>query len=202
MRGRSYQRNPKAYPDGFLPPIAEKNGQQAESQTGDAPGPDGDRMNLKQLYKSNSYKNMQQEYIYGKGRRGRGGALAHLEQVDGPGAMRRGGPRDYLNEIRDKRVARETKMSNARRVRQLINNEKLSNLEKLNMVKTKADQIEQDALQREHQRTVDQRVRAHAEDQDDALKRKDRIQQDFESVDEVNQLMLDAIKAKLAILDH
>lgn len=34
------------------------------------------------------------------------------------------------------------------------------------------------------------------------MKRKDRIQQDFESVDEVNQLMLDAIKAKLAILEH
>lgn len=46
------------------------------------------------------------------------------------------------------------------------------------------------------------RVRANAEDQDDALKRKDRIQHDFEQVDEVNQLMLDAIKAKLAILDH
>lgn len=27
LRGRSYQRNPKAYPDGVLPPIAEKNGQ-------------------------------------------------------------------------------------------------------------------------------------------------------------------------------
>ena len=39
-------------------------------------------------------------------------------------------------------------------------------------------------------------------DADDAAARKDRIQQDFESVDEVNQLMLDAIKAKLAILDH
>lgn len=45
-------------------------------------------------------------------------------------------------------------------------------------------------------------MRALAEDHDDALKRKDRIQHDFEQVDEVNQLMLDAIKAKLAILDH
>lgn len=150
MRGaRPYQRNPKAYPDGILPPIAEKNGQQADS--GDAPGGlDGNRMDLKSLYKSNSYKNMQQAYAGGRMRRGaRGGALAHLEQVDGPGAIRRGGPRDYLNEIRDKRVARETKMSNAGRVRQLIKNEKLSNLEKLNMVKTQADKIEQDALQRE-----------------------------------------------------
>lgn len=117
MRGaRPYQRNPKAYPDGVLPPIAEKNGQQADS--GDAPGGlDGNRMDLKSLYKSNSYKNMQQAYVGGRMRRLRGGALAHLEQVDGPGALRRAGPRDYLNEIRDKRVARETKMSNAGRVR-------------------------------------------------------------------------------------
>ena len=78
----------------------------------------------------------------------------------------------------------------------------MSNLEKLNIVKTQADQIEQNALKRERQRAADQRMRNLAEDQDDAFKRKDRIQQDFEQVDEVNQLMLDAIKAKLAILDH
>lgn len=112
------------------------------------------------------------------------------------------GARDYLSEIRDKRVARESKMSNVGRVRNVIKNEKLSNLEKLNIVKTQADKIEQDALNRERQRAADQRLRALAEDQDDALKRKDRIQHDFEQVDEVNQLMLDAIKAKLAILDH
>ena len=99
-------------------------------------------------------------------------------------------------------MARESKISNVGRVRSVIKNEKLSNLEKLNIVKTQADKIEQDALNRERQRAADQRVRALAEDHDDALKRKDRIQQDFEQVDEVNQLMLDAIKAKLAILDH
>ena len=35
------------------------------------------------------------------------------------------GPRDYLSEIRDKRVARESKMSNVGRVRNVIKNEKL-----------------------------------------------------------------------------
>ena len=99
-------------------------------------------------------------------------------------------------------MARETKMSNAGKVRQLLKNEKLSNLEKLNLVNAQADKIEQDALQRERQRAAEQRARAGAEEQEDAIKRKDRIQQDFEQVDEVNQLMLDAIKAKLAILDH
>lgn len=31
---------------------------------------------------------------------------------------------------------------------------------------------------------------------------KNNIQQEFEKVDEVNGMLLDAIKAKLAILDH
>ena len=100
-------------------------------------------MDVKQLYKSSSYKNTQQAYVGSRLRKGsRGGALAHLEQVDGPGATRRMGPRDYLSEIRDKRVARESKISNVGRVRNVIKNEKLSNLEKLNIVKTQADKIE------------------------------------------------------------
>ena len=53
--------------------------------------------------------------------------MAHLEQVEGPGAVRRGA-RDYLNEIRDQRMARETKLSNVGKVKQVIKNEKLSNL--------------------------------------------------------------------------
>ena len=113
-------------------------------------------MNLRRLYKSNSYKNTAQAYAGNQTRRagrsvkagGPNTQLAHLEQVEGPGAVRRGA-RDYLNEIRDQRVARETKLSNVGKVKQVIKNEKLSNLQKLNMVKTQADKIERDALQRE-----------------------------------------------------
>lgn len=85
-------------------------------------------------------------------RRRRGRGLAHLEQVDGPGTNRRAGPRDYLSEIREKRMAREAKMSNAGKVQELIGNEKLNNLEKLSLVKTHADRIEQNALSREANR--------------------------------------------------
>ena len=34
------------------------------------------------------------------------------------------------------------------------------------------------------------------------MEKSEKIHHDFEKVDEVNRLMLDAIKAKLAILDH
>ena len=120
-------------------------------------------MDLKQLYKSNSYKNMQQAYVGSRRRGGRGGALAHLELVEGPGAMRKP-PRDYLSEFRDRRVAREAKTSNAGKVRKLIKNEKLSTVEKLNLVKAQADQIERDALESERLRAAEQHTRAHAED--------------------------------------
>jgi hypothetical protein len=43
-------------------------------------------------------------------------------------------------------------MSNAGKVQELIGNEKLNNLEKLSLVKTHADRIEQNALSREANR--------------------------------------------------
>ena len=55
-------------------------------------------------------------------------------------------------------------MSNAGKAKRIIQNEKLTHLEKLNMVKSQADRIEQDALARERRRAADQRTRAHAED--------------------------------------
>jgi hypothetical protein len=81
---------------------------------------------------------MQQAYVGSRRRGGRGGALAHLELVEGPGAMRKP-PRDYLSEFREQRIAREAKATNAGKVQKLIKNEKLSTVEKLNLVKAQAD---------------------------------------------------------------
>ena len=103
-------------------------------------------------------------------------------------------PRDYLNEIREQRITRESKQNVASRVRGVLKNQKLSNLEKLQMVRDQAERIEKEAMDRERTRP--------AEDQDAQGSQKNPIQQEFEKVDEVNSMLLDAIKAKLAILDQ
>ena len=74
-----------------------------------------------------------------------------------------------------------------------MKNQKLSNLEKLQIVRDQAERIEKMAMDRE---------RVPTEDQDAQGSQKNPIQQEFQKVDEVNSMLLDAIKAKLAILDQ
>ena len=73
---------------------------------------------------------------------------------------------------------------------------KLSGLEKLHAVRDEAARIEKKALEKD---------RTMAEDAGEYIRegsQQTQIQAEFEKVDEVNGLLLDAIKAKLAILDQ
>ena len=77
-----------------------------------------------------------------------------------------------------------------------MTSKKLSGLEKLQAVRDEAARIEKKAFDKE---------RTAPEDAGEYIRERSqqtRIQAEFEKVDEVNGLLLDAIKAKLAILDQ
>lgn len=81
------------------------------------------------------------------------------------------------------------------KIRGIISKKNMTTLEKLQHVQLQTQKVEQKAFDREKIPTKTNEYQA------DGMP-KNVIQQEFEKVDEVNSMLLDAIKAKLAILDH
>lgn len=84
-------------------------------------------------------------------------------------------------------------MNTHQKAKFVMKNEKLSKVQKLRMAKKSIDQAELH---------INRKQRAPIKAAHQEIERSEKIHRDFEKVDEVNRLMLDAIKAKLAILDH
>ena len=180
-----------------------------------------DQVDLRHLYRSSAYKNQRKAYVQTRAPRrtargdsslGVNPALAHLQESLPPVSLRRSVDdvekikemkekgKNYLAEQRQQRLARDKTRSAASRVKTVIKDPRMSALDKLKFVREQVDQIEAAAMNRE--RIPVKQSSTGPSDQKNHNSRTDKIQNDFDKVDEVNKMMLDAIKAKLAVIDH
>lgn len=190
---------------------------------------------VKNVYKSRSYKNVKSHFHHQRkeARENQWNPkLAHLERFYEDKISKKtskqdkrlleaeppaGKPpvKDYLREMREQREKLEEAKAPAEHLIDVINNRKLSKLEKLNRIKSETHKME--LIAKQHPTSLQTMTNELPKSAREAGtpgtahyaqrmanyvdKPKQKIDQEFQKIDEANGMLLDAIKAKLAILD-
>lgn len=198
-QSQGYIRNPNAYLETQLPNINPRDISESQNGNQKFENPES-QMNINRLYKSSSYHNVRSSYvsnIRSQNSNKREGNLGHLDQwdEDRKRIVRQKPPaKDYLSELRSQRLAKEKNTSAQEKISLVMTNTKLSKLEKLQRIREETGTLERKAIDKDRQQ--------HNQQSGENDQTAEEFNRRFDNVDQANGMLLDAIKAKLAILDE